>query len=604
MRNTKAGGGATTAQTLHASMRAAQQALAQSSRVNAETLAIQIGEWQELVEELSRGAAQKAELALLSELIRVMNASLDLTETLSLVMDSLVYLTGAERACLILLDERGNLDIQAARNLDLEQLDTTAWDTIQTVIRQAMERREPMLTTSAPLDGGLSSHNSRVGHQLYCTVCLPLHIRGRALGALYLDHHFQDAIFSQEDLPILTAFANQAAIAIENARLYTQTDEALAARVEELTTLQQIDRELNKSLDLEQILETTLSWALRATAAETGALSVLDADDRMRMVIAPRNGLTPVVAEGEEMKQAMDSTEPAILMEDRILAPIRLDGRAIGLLDVQGKGKPRFDQEHAHFASRLADHAAIAIENARLYERIRGANRAKSEFVSFVTHELRTPLTSIRGYASLLGNERVGSLSPRQKEFAQAIHRNVDRMKVLISDLQDIAKIEAGQLRLEKKAVSLTDALREAFQTARDEIGDRSHSVRSDIPDDLPAVLADPTYLTQILVNLLSNACKYTPESGDIRVRARSADGTVRCTVMDNGIGISPEDQAQLFTKFFRSESPAVREMPGTGLGLSIVKKLVEMHGGETKVESQLGRGTAVTFTVPAADSV
>jgi signal transduction histidine kinase len=273
------------------------------------------------------------------------------------------------------------------------------------------------------------------------------------------------------------------------------------------------------------------------------------------------------------------------------------------LLDLQGNGASPLQQEHIRFATRLADHAAIVIENARLHEKVRRANQAKLEFVSFVAHELRTPMTSIRGYASLLGNEMVGTLSPRQKEFAEAIHRNVDQMKVLVSDLQDISRIEAGRLRLEKQAVSLKGALREAFQATKDEIGNRYHSMRSDIPDDLPAVLADPTYLTRILVHLLSNARKYTQEGGHIRVRARCVDGTVQCTVIDNGIGISREDQAQLFTKFFRSEDPAIREMPGTGLGLSIAKHLVEMHGGETKIESQLGAGTAVTFTMPAAKS-
>jgi signal transduction histidine kinase len=323
----------------------------------------------------------------------------------------------------------------------------------------------------------------------------------------------------------------------------------------------------------------------------------------MRTVTASKNGLTPIVAGSEEIRQSMESPGPAMLSENHILVPIRLDGRAIGLLDLQGIGTSSLQPEHACFATRLADHAAIAIENARLHERVRRANQAKSEFVSFVTHELRTPMTSIRGYASLLGNEMVGTLSPRQKEFAEAIHRNVDQMKVLVSDLQDISRIEAGQLRLEKQAVSLTGALREAFQATKDEIGDRYHSMRSDIPDDLPEVLGDPTYLRRILVNLLSNARKYTQEGGDIRVRARCLDDTVQCTVIDNGIGISPEDQTQLFTKFFRSEDPAVREMPGTGLGLSLVKHLVEMHGGETRIESQLGRGTAVTFTIPVATS-
>jgi signal transduction histidine kinase len=604
MVDTKAGVGENTARKLLRSMEATQRAVAQSSRPDAEVLATRIEEWRELVEELSRDTAQRAELALLHELIRVTNTSLDLSKMLGFVLDSLIHLTGAERGCVMLLGEEGNLEIHAAQRLAQQELSDSELAMIEVVVTQAIEMREPVLTTNAHLDPRLSSQDGSVAHQLRSIVCVPLHIRGRAQGALYMDYHFQEGVFPENSLPLLTAFANQAAIAIDNAALHARTDGALAALVEELTTLQRIDRELNKSLDFERILEQTLSWGLRATGAEAGVLSVLDAGDHIRTVTASKNGLTPVAADGEEMTQAMESTEAVIFEEDRIWVPIRLEGKAIGLLDLQGSDNTRFWQEHAQFASRLADHAAIAIENARLYERIRRANQAKSEFVSFVTHELRTPMTSIRGYASLLCNEKVGPLSEKQREFAEAIHRNVDRMKVLVSDLQDISRIEAGQLQLEKKPVVLRSVLREAIQATEDQVGGQSHRVTSRIPDDLPAVLADPTCLTQILVNLLTNACKYTPEGGDIQVRAQCANGRVHCTVIDNGIGISPEDQAQLFTKFFRAECPAVQEMPGTGLGLSIVKNLVEMHGGETRVESQLGQGTSVTFSVPVADQV
>jgi signal transduction histidine kinase len=330
-------------------------------------------------------------------------------------------------------------------------------------------------------------------------------------------------------------------------------------------------------------------------------LSILDADDDMQVVTVSKDGMAAAATGADEMTQVMESAESAIVGEGRILVPIRLEGRAIGVLDLQSNGVAQFEQQHAHFASRLADHAAIAIENARLYERIDRANEATSQFVSQVTHKLRTPLTSIRGYAGLLGNERVGSLTPKQKAFAEAIERNVDWMEVLVCDLQDISQIEAGEFRLRREAVPLISALKEAFQATEGQMEARSHEVRWDIPGDLPAVLADPASLTKIFANLLSNACKYTPDGGHIDVRAQCSEGSVQCTVTDDGIGISPEDQAQVFTKFFRSEDAAVRGMPGTGLGLSIVKHLVEMHGGETTVESQPGRGTAVTFTLPVA---
>jgi len=230
---------------------------------------------------------------------------------------------------------------------------------------------------------------------------------------------------------------------------------------------------------------------------------------------------------------------------------------------------------------------------------VRQANRAKSEFVSFVAHELRTPMTSIRGYADMLARQMVGDLSPQQVEFVQTISSNVERMQVLVADLQDAARIETGQLRLEARPTSLAEVLEEALKATRGQIEERSQNLSLDVPDDVPQISADPARLTQVLINLLSNACKYTPEKGSIIVKAWTKGDFVHCAVTDNGIGMSKEDLEQLFSKFFRSENPKVREMPGTGLGLNITRSLVELQGGEMNVESELEKGTTFSFTMP-----
>ena len=271
----------------------------------------------------------------------------------------------------------------------------------------------------------------------------------------------------------------------------------------------------------------------------------------------------------------------------------------MGLLDLRSSRDIPFQPDQVQLAGRLADHAAVAIENARLYEQVRQANRAKSEFISFVAHELRTPMTSIRGYADMLGKGMVGPLTPDQEGFVHTITRNAERMQVLVSDLQDVSRIETGQLRLESKPTALAEALESALEATQAQIKARSQQLTVEVPEDLPLVHADPARLEQILINLLSNAYKYTPEGGYIRVRAWLRNGYVHCIVSDTGVGISPEDQARLFTKFFRSDDPAVREMPGTGLGLCIVKSLVELQGGEIEIESQFEEGTTFTFTVP-----
>jgi signal transduction histidine kinase len=578
-------------------MKAVQQALSLSGGLPTDQLLARLQEWQQLVAELAGKAAQSTELATLYEASQALNSSLDLSETLNAVIDLLIHLTGAERGCLGLYDEDGNLDIRVARNFDQEGNALFDLELSHTVVRETVQKAQPVLTTNAQLDPRFSAQESVVGYHLRSIVCIPLHVRRRVIGALYLDNRIREGVFAESDLPMLIAFANQAAVAIENARLYTVTDQALAARVEELTTLQQIDRELNASLDFERVLELTLSWALRATSAEEGALCILDDEKAVRTVTGGGNGATP--PDPEVVHLVTCSHGPLVIGRLRILVPIRCEDRIVGFLDLRSNGSLLFRPEHAQFASRLADHAAVAIENSRLYEAVRQANRAKSEFVSFVAHELRTPMTSIRGYADMLIKGMVGELAAQQVEFAQIIHSNVERMQILVSDLQDVSRIETGQLRLEVKPTLLAETLEGALQSTRPQIEARAQRLTVEVPANLPLVRADPARMTQVLINLLSNACKYTPEGGEIRVRAWVDGSYAYCAVSDTGVGMSPEDRAHLFTKFFRSENPAVREMPGTGLGMCIVKSLVELQGGVIAVESEPGKGTTFTFTVP-----
>jgi signal transduction histidine kinase len=592
------------------SIRAVSQALARPTGLPVEQLVARIREWEQMVLDLSEGAErtgeQETELAMLYQINGVLSSSLDLADTLNLVMDSLIQLSGAERGCLVLLDDEGNLDVQAARNFGQKDVSPGEVELSYTVVRDAVEGEHPVLTTNAQLDPRFSEQESVVGYQLRSIACVPFHVRGRVTGALYLDNRMREGAFSEADLSLLTAFADQAAVAIENARLYTMTDQALAARVQELTTLQQIYRELNASLDVERVLSLTLSWAIQATGAREGALSVLEdsADQSHPKVvhtIPSAEGREPAKLESGVVERALASREPIIIDRGRMVVPICYEGRALAVLDLRRNGDGSFRPDLVQFAGRLADHAAVAVENARLYEKIRQANEAKSEFVSFVSHELRTPMTSICGYAELLQKGIAGPLTPQQGEFVRTVRNNAQRMEILVSDLQDISRLEAGKLYLEMEPTRLTDALDNALQATQAQIADRSQALTVDVPEDLPPVLADRARLAQILINLLSNAYKYTPEGGEIRVRAWLEGTHVHLAVSDTGIGMSEEDQARLFTKFFRSEDPAVREVAGTGLGLCIVKNLVEVQGGEIAVESELGVGTTFTFTVPVA---
>jgi len=259
----------------------------------------------------------------------------------------------------------------------------------------------------------------------------------------------------------------------------------------------------------------------------------------------------------------------------------------------------------------LSDHAAIAISNAQLYGEVQRANLAKSEFVSFVAHELKNPMTSIKGYTELLAGGAVGQINEMQSNFLHTIRSNTERMATLVSDLNDNSKIEAGRLRLEYKASNVASLVDEVVRSTKRQIEEKKQALEVEISPDLPPVWADQTRVGQVLTNLVSNAHKYTPEGGSIRVGAEAASNqwdpegarnVVHLWVKDSGIGIGPEDQQMIFQKFFRSDDSKAREAPGTGLGLNITKSLVEMQGGKIWFESEFRKGTTFHFTVPVAE--
>jgi PAS domain S-box-containing protein len=231
----------------------------------------------------------------------------------------------------------------------------------------------------------------------------------------------------------------------------------------------------------------------------------------------------------------------------------------------------------------------------------READRTKSEFISLVSHELRTPLTSIKGYVDLIVDGEAGDLDPLQSEFLGIVQHNVDRLVGLIDELLDIARIEAGKVELAVAPVELARLVRGVTLSFRPQFEAKQQTLTVDLPAALPLVMADPDRLTQILANLVSNAHKYTPAGGSATIRAREEAGTVRIAVSDTGIGMSPQELAKLFTKFFRSSNRAAREVGGTGLGLVITRSLVELLGGELAVISTPGGGSEFSFRLAVA---
>jgi len=226
-------------------------------------------------------------------------------------------------------------------------------------------------------------------------------------------------------------------------------------------------------------------------------------------------------------------------------------------------------------------------------------DRLKSEFVNTVSHELRTPLTSIMGYLSLVLAGTAGPLQEQQRDFLEVVSRNTNRLANLINDLLDIQRIESGRMPVQLSPISLTGVVRQVAETFRVQAEQKGLSFTVNVPDDVPKIPADPDRLTQIIANLVSNAVKYTREGG-VTISVSAAGDRVELEVADTGIGIAPADQKRIFEKFYRAEHPYVREVGGTGLGLPIVKTMVEEHGADLRLESQLGRGSRFIVSFPA----
>ncbi|RLC98289.1 MAG: hypothetical protein DRI77_05345 [Chloroflexi bacterium] len=387
----------------------------------------------------------------------------------------------------------------------------------------------------------------------------------------------------------------------------TIVNQQLQRHVRELDILYRVGKSVTSLLPREQLMERILDAVFYVIGAEEAVLMLMDEKSgRLQTEVhrqrVPGELHSAARRSAEELANDAARKRQVTATGSMLSAPLKVGDKVIGTLGLGNRVSTQpFTKHDRQLLLALADYAAIAIENLRLYEEVRQADRAKSEFVSFVAHELGTPMTSILGYTQVLAKQDFGSLSSEQEQFVATIHRNVERMQLLVSDLQDVSRIETGQLLLEPRPTSLADVLGDALQATRVQVEARSQQLTVEMPNNLPLVQADPARMTQVMINLLSNAYKYTPEGGHIRVRAWLQKGCVHCAVSDTGIGISPENMAKLFTKFFRSDDATVREIPGTGLGLSIVKSLVELQGGTIEVESQVGEGTTFTFTVPVA---
>jgi signal transduction histidine kinase len=226
------------------------------------------------------------------------------------------------------------------------------------------------------------------------------------------------------------------------------------------------------------------------------------------------------------------------------------------------------------------------------------ASKHKSDFLANMSHELRTPLNAILGFTQVLQEKLFGQVNPKQEEYLADIHSSADHLLELINDVLDLSKVEAGQIELEKAPFSLREALERGVVMVRERATKGGVSITLEPDPDVELVEADERRIRQVLFNLLSNAVKFTPQGGHVDVSATRDNGEVLVSIADTGPGIAPEDQERIFQEFQQTGLGA-EQREGTGLGLALSKSLVELHGGRIWVESEPGKGSTFTFTLP-----
>jgi len=397
-----------------------------------------------------------------------------------------------------------------------------------------------------------------------------------------------------------------------------------------LTILEEVGRVLGRIQDLELLLPRALARLGAFMGLETGFISLLDKDTGAPRVAARQNideatcrmllsaGLPVAVDEideyilGEESDgkygRALRALEKAGL-HDFLAAPLRLGDEYLGTLyffTATGQAAKRSDLA---LLKSLTTQLTIAIKNVLFTEELKEANeellhldQLKSDFLATMSHELRTPLTSIIGYSDMLLSGMTGEVSDRQKIFLRSILNSGETLLNLINDILDLTKIEAGKLELNPEPIDLRTALVSVLSVIKPRAREKAIELRSYVAGELPPLHADSAKLAQILLNLLTNAIKFTPEHGKVSVEARATTGgMVEIRVTDTGIGIAPKDLERIFDRFTQIDGSSTRNQGGTGLGLAITKDLIELHHGMIKVQSQLGRGSAFVFTMPQA---
>jgi signal transduction histidine kinase len=407
----------------------------------------------------------------------------------------------------------------------------------------------------------------------------------------------------------------------------------LAQSVAELRALGEVSQAVNSTLDLTEVLNTIVTKAVQLSDTDAGAIydydetksefglrSTYGMDDDLIAAIKERHvrigdaGIGHAAAQRAPLQIADVQNEPASEVLDVVVragfrallfVPLLGADRIVGALVVRRKRPGEFSKQTIDLLQTFAAQSVLAIQNARLFHEIEDKSRQlevasqhKSQFLANMSHELRTPLNAILGYTELILDNIYGETPAKMRGVLDRVQRNGKHLLGLINDVLDLSKIEAGQLTLALADYSLKEVVHSVFSAVESLANEKKLALRIELPNNLPPGRGDERRLTQVLLNLVGNAIKFT-DQGEVAIKASAMNGAYTLSVCDTGPGIAPADQAKIFEEFQQADSSATKKKGGTGLGLSIARRIIELHGGKIWVESEIGKGATFSITLP-----
>ena len=457
---------------------------------------------------------------------------------------------------------------------------------------------------------------------------LPLVSRSRLIGALFLSGDTPQVI-DRDALQLLVLLGQYVAGALHNALSLAEAE----ARADRESVVNRVAQRVRGSISPEEMLAATLEEVGRALGASraivcagssredlavfhewhadgVAQLTVGSTGQTPLAVLAAREGRTIAVRDGRDDPRLRDPTLGSHALIDHgtiagLATPIGLGGQLSGVLAFHQVGSPRgWTSAEVRLVEAVARELGVAMETTRLLEQQRAAvaelerlSQAKSDFVSIVSHEFRTPLTGIQGFSEMMRDEELSVAE--MKEYAGDINKDAQRLNRMINEMLDLDRLESGRMTVERADVDLNSVVTEVADGVRRNAP--GHPIALRLDPALGAVSGDRDKLTQVVVNLVSNAVKYSPSGGEIVVTTRAEGPNAHVLVRDHGLGIPADGLEKVFERFARLESDATRFIQGTGLGLPIVRQIITLHGGKAWVESTVGEGSVFQFTIPLA---